>query len=107
MADRDPNLTSLRNINRMRELLLYVRSGHPDLTNRQMAAMMVVAWTEGPHTVRGLAELLGVGKPVITRILNSLGSIGFLRRMPDRQDRRNVFIALTDAGRDFLERVHG
>ena len=40
----------------MRALIAYVRSGEPDLTNRQMALLMLVYLTPGPHTVRGLAE---------------------------------------------------
>lgn len=87
----------------MRTLILYVRSGEPDLTNRQMALMLLVYLTPGPHTVRGLAERLGVSKPVITRALNTLGALGYLRRVRDESDRRNVFVAKTGNGQDFLE----
>lgn len=87
----------------MQTLIRYVRSGQPDLTNRQMALMMLVYLTPGPHTVRGLAHVLGVSKPVITRALNTLGSLGYLRRVRDEADRRNVFVAKTDSGQDFLD----
>src|SRR6187549_4220154 len=87
----------------MRALIGYVRSGQPDLTNRQMALMMLVYLTPGPHTVRGLAHTLGVSKPVITRALNTLGSLGYLRRVRDEADRRNVFVAKTSSGQEFLE----
>ena len=86
----------------MNTLLDYVRSGHPDLTNRQMALLMVVYETPGPHTVRGLARDLSVSKPVVTRALNRLGALGYLARQRDDQDRRNVFVARTKAGTDFL-----
>ena len=88
----------------MQTLISYVRSGQPDLTNRQMALMLLVYLTPGPHTVRGLAALLGVSKPVITRALNTLGSLGYLRRVRDEADRRNVFVAKTGTGQEFLER---
>jgi DNA-binding MarR family transcriptional regulator len=87
----------------MHTLIAYVRSGEPDLTNRQMALMLLVYLTPGPHTVRGLAHLLGVSKPVITRALNTLGSLGYLRRVRDESDRRNVFVARTGSGQEFLE----
>src|SRR5438046_8870163 len=87
----------------MQTLVGYVRSGQPDLTNRQMALMLLVYLTPGPHTVRGLAHLLGVSKPVITRALNTLGALGYLRRVRDESDRRNVFVAKTTTGQDFLE----
>jgi DNA-binding MarR family transcriptional regulator len=87
----------------MQTLIKYVRSGQPDLTNRQMALMLLVYLTPGPHTVRGLANVLGVSKPVITRALNTLGSLGYLRRVRDEADRRNVFVAKTTTGQEFLD----
>lgn len=87
----------------MSTLVNYVRSGEPDLTNRQMALMLLVYLTPGPHTVRVLANILGVSKPVITRALNTLGSLGYLRRVRDETDRRNVFVARTTTGQEFLE----
>jgi len=87
----------------MHTLVGYVRSGQPDLTNRQMALLMLVYLTPGPHTVRGLANALGVSKPVVTRALNTLGALGYLRRERDDADRRNIFVAHTDKGARFLE----
>jgi DNA-binding MarR family transcriptional regulator len=87
----------------MRALIGYVRSGEPDLTNRQMALLMLVYLTPGPHTVRGLAAVLGVSKPVVTRALNTLGALGYLRRERDQDDRRNIFVVRTKDGAEFLE----
>jgi DNA-binding MarR family transcriptional regulator len=87
----------------MQALIAYVRSGEPDLTNRQMALLMLVYLTPGPHTVRGLARLLGVSKPVVTRALNTLGGLGYLMRERDQTDRRNIFVVRTSSGAEFLE----
>ncbi len=91
----------------MKTLIGYVRSGRPDLTNRQMALLLVVYRTAGPHTVRGLAGVLGVSKPVVTRALNTLSALGYLRRERDERDRRNIFIIRTTTGADFLEGFSG
>lgn len=91
----------------MEALVAYVRSGQPDLTNRQMALLLLVYRTNGPHTVRGLAAVLGVSKPVVTRALNTLGRLGYLRRERDERDRRNVFVTRTSRGADFLEGFRG
>lgn len=91
----------------MKTLIGYVRSGRPDLTNRQMALLLVVYRTAGPHTVRGLAGVLGVSKPVVTRALNTLSALGYLRRERDERDRRNIFIIRTATGADFLEGFSG
>ena len=90
----------------MRTLVDYVRSGKPDLTNRQMALMLTVYIAAGPHTVRGLAEALHVSKPVITRALNKLSALGYLRRERDVSDRRNIFITRTTKGAEFLDAFH-
>ncbi len=87
----------------MRTLINYVRSGEPDLTNRQMALLMLIYLTPGPHTVRGIAASLSVSKPVVTRALNTLGSLGYLRRERDQDDRRNIFVVRTKDGTQFLE----
>ena len=83
-------------------LVDYVRSGEPDLTNRQMALLLLVYLDPGPHTVRGLAAALNVSKPVVTRALNRLGALGYLRRQRDETDKRNIFVARTDQGAEFL-----
>jgi DNA-binding MarR family transcriptional regulator len=93
----DPSLASWKNT-----LIDYVRSGEPDLTNRQMALLLLVYLDPGPHTVRGLARALNVSKPVVTRALNRLGALGYLRRQRDDTDKRNIFVARTTEGADFL-----
>ena len=87
----------------MEALIGYVKSGEPDLTNLQMALLLLVYLTPGPHTVRGLASRLGVSKPVVTRALNTLGSLGYLRRERDQDDKRNIFVVRTKDGTAFLE----
>lgn len=86
----------------MEALVAYVRSTRVDLTNRQMALLMLVYLTPGPHTVRGLAGQLQVSKPVVTRALNTLGALGYLKRRKDERDLRNVLVDSTESGRAFL-----
>jgi len=87
----------------MGTLIGYVQSARPDLTNRQMALLMIVYLVPGPHTVRGLAGQLKVSKPVVTRALNTLGALGYLRRQKDESDLRNIFVERTQSGTAFLE----
>lgn len=87
----------------LRTLISFVQSDQPDLTNRQMAILMVVYLMDGPHTVRGLAARLKVSKPVVTRALNTLGALGYVRRQKDESDLRNIFVERTEAGLAFLE----
>ena len=75
-----------------------VRADGPDLTARQTALLLTVYLEAGPHTVRALAKRLVVGKPAIVRALDSLSEAGLLSRVPDPDDRRNVFIVGTEQG---------
>lgn len=87
----------------MSVLIACVQSGRTDLTNRQMALLMLVHLTPGPHTVRGLAARLKVSKPVVTRALNTLGGLGYLQRRKDERDLRNVLVEGTRHGEAFLK----
>lgn len=79
-----------------------VRRDAPDLSARQMALMLTVYMTEPPHTVRGLAEILNVSKPAITRALDRLGEFGLARRKTDPRDRRSVVVQRTVKGSVYL-----
>ena len=83
-----------------------VRRDGPDLSSRQLGVFLTVYLGPGPHTVRGLAERLGVSKPVVTRALNKLTALGYLQRKRDRNDGRNIFVEMTRPGADFLERFN-
>ncbi len=79
-----------------------VRRDRPDLTARQMAILLTAYLTPPPHTVRGLAEAMGISKPAVTRALDRLGDLGFLRRKVDDADRRSVLVQRTVKGSVFL-----
>jgi DNA-binding MarR family transcriptional regulator len=79
-----------------------VQSDGPDLTARQTALMLTVYLEAGPHTVRALAQRLGVGKPAIVRAIDTLQDVGLVERRPDPADRRNIFLVGTEAGAERL-----
>ena len=80
-----------------------VRAADPDLTQRQLALLLVIYLESPPHTVRALAARLNVTKPVITRALNTMGDLALVERYRDAADKRNVLIKRTVAGSLYLE----
>lgn len=93
----------VRALNVWRKVLVAgVRSKGPDLSARQMALMLTVYLEEGPHTVRGLASYLNISKPAISRALDRLGELGFVKRRRDEKDKRNVLVQRTVKGSGFL-----
>lgn len=67
-----------------------------------MALMLSVYLGDGPHTVRGLAHVLHISKPAVSRALDRLGELGYVRRERDELDRRNVLVQKTATGAEFL-----
>ena len=85
-----------------RAIVKSVRLDAPDLSARQMSLLLTVYLTPLPHTVRGLANLLKVSKPAITRAVNRLTGLDMVRRKPDPDDKRSVLIQRTVRGSVFL-----
>ena len=79
-----------------------VRDDGPDLSARQMAIVLTVYTSPPPHSVRALAEILGIAKPAVTRALDRLSILGFIRRTRDDADRRIVHVQRTVKGAVFL-----
>lgn len=75
-----------------------VRADGPDLNARQAAILLRVSLEPGPHTVRGLAEALSLGKPAVSRALDALGGYGLAVRLPDETDKRSVIVQTTARG---------
>ena len=80
-----------------------VRSSGPDLSMRQWAIMLTVYLAAGPHTVRGLARDLRVPKPAISRALDALSILKFIRRVRDEEDKRIVLVQKTPEGAIYLD----
>ena len=90
-----------------RTIVENVRRDMPDLSTRQMAILLVVYTLPSPHTVRGLANVLAISKPAVTRALDRLGQLDFVRRKTDEDDRRSVLVQRTVKGAVFLSDYAG
>ncbi|TPG46422.1 MarR family transcriptional regulator [Roseomonas nepalensis] len=82
-----------------------VRRDGPDLSARQLGVFLTVYLGEGPHTVRGLAEALNIGKPAITRALDRLEEFKLARRKINPADRRSVHVQRTTRGAALLREI--
>lgn len=88
-----------------RATVTMVASDGPDLTARQLGVLLVVYLEDGPHTVRGLAALLNVARPAITRAIDRLEALRLAKRNPDPTDRRSVVVVTTREGRRYLDNL--
>lgn len=74
----------------------------PDLTTRQFALFLEVYLAPPPHTVRGLAKTLNMSKPAVTRAVDRLEKLDFVRRKTDEQDKRSILVQRSVKGSVFL-----
>jgi DNA-binding MarR family transcriptional regulator len=61
----------------------------------------------GPRTVQELAAATGVTSSATTRLVDGLEKRGWAERRRDSEDRRKVFVALTDDGTAEASRLRG
>ncbi|MEQ9314253.1 MAG: MarR family transcriptional regulator [Henriciella sp.] len=85
-----------------RAVTSYVRTSDGDMSARQQAIFMTVALQPGPHTVRGLAAEMNLAKPAVTRAIDALEKLGYVRRRKDENDLRSIFIERTVEGMAWL-----
>jgi DNA-binding MarR family transcriptional regulator len=58
---------------------------------------------DGPARISDLARLEGVTQPAMTALVNRLEGEGLVRRSADPTDARAALVALTAAGREFVD----
>ena len=67
--------------------------------------MVLMHCPEGASNPAALAEWKGVSRATITGLLDGLEKDGLIQRQADPSDRRLIRVNLTDAGREFLEKI--
>jgi DNA-binding MarR family transcriptional regulator len=85
-----------------------------------MTQFMIMGLIDKAHmngetcTISSIAGHLGIDPATVVRAVDSLEKRGLVERRRDRQDRRQVFVEFTDAGRSarleahqqFIDRIH-
>lgn len=103
MDDRsNAALIALRRILRVTELTARNLALESDLTASQLLVLQQVAENRGalPSVI---ARSVGLKKATVTVLVNKLEHAGLVSRRRDTEDRRRVWIELTEAGRTVLE----
>ena len=96
-------------VDRLRLVLLRlarkIRTSSVDrITPSQLAVLATVSRNER-LTIGQIAESEHVKPPSVSKIVAALEAAGFLARESDPDDRRCVFITVTESGADYLDEV--
>ncbi|PPR79062.1 MAG: hypothetical protein CFH01_00618 [Alphaproteobacteria bacterium MarineAlpha2_Bin1] len=95
------NMRELENI--YPSILKTIRSDKKDLTERQKGVLLTVYLMEDLQTVKSLSKHLGVSKAAISRAIDTLESYGFIRRLPDKRDKRSIIVNKTVQGKVYID----
>lgn len=68
--------------------------------------VMVVLWEKDDQTVGSLGEKLFLESSTLTPMLKRLEAMGYITRVRDRMDERQVRVRLTDTGRALRQRAN-
>jgi len=77
-----------------------------EVTLTQYRTLVVLA-SRGPQNLAGLAEAVGVAPATATRMCDRLVRKDLIRRRTERDDRRQLRVALTAKGRSLVDAVTG
>lgn len=75
------------------------------LTFEEFAILCRLDFAGVPMKTSDIAEYQGALRPTMTHRTNHLASLGLIERAEGEHDRRNVVCAISDAGRDRVERL--
>jgi DNA-binding MarR family transcriptional regulator len=102
MPSIDEIASRLRQVVRLVYRRVQTETGEGSPTRSEAAAL---SWLDerGPMTLRALADLEQVRQQSMSQSVDALQERGWATRSPDPSDRRQVIIALAEAGRAALE----
>lgn len=69
------------------------------------ASVMRTLMHEGRKTMGEMSKLLGVSKGATTQLLNKLIDEGLIIRIPGDNDRRVIFVELSEKGKEYIETI--
>ena len=68
--------------------------------------LVILSMPEYPQpTMSFLAEEMGITKQQLTKLVNDLEAMGLVKRIHDERNRRQVYVTLTDDGRNEFEEI--
>jgi DNA-binding MarR family transcriptional regulator len=77
---------------------------HTDLGEQQMWVLYML--NLGPQLTSELARKFNVAMPTITRTVDALVNRGYVERRPDADDRRKIYLGLTESGAHVAGTAH-
>lgn len=92
-------------MDRMQKIRIYRL--HPEITPAEFRLLGFIASRPEGITVSGLAKMLGMPMPGVSRMMRGLESRGYIERRIQPEDRRSILVFITPAGMDVFGEFEG
>ena len=93
-------LSQIRHLSgRVGEKLL--RESGVDVFNGAQGRILYVLWEHGTMTITEIGRLTSLAKTTLTSMLDRMEAAELIQRIPDRQNRRQIFVAATEKANEY------
>jgi len=72
-----------------------------EVFNGAQGRILYVLWEHGSMTITQLGKLTSLAKTTLTSMLDRMEAGGLVRRIPDRENRRQIFIEATEKANEY------
>ena len=75
-----------------------------DVFNGAQGRILYVLWEHGDLTITEIGRLTSLAKTTLTSMLDRMEDGGLIERVPDKKNRRRIFIVVTEKAREYREK---
>lgn len=77
-----------------------------DAFNGAQGRILYVLWEHEKLTITDIARLTSLAKTTLTSMLDRMEASGLVKRIPDKNNRRQVFICITEEAKKYREKYN-
>ena len=81
-----------------------LKKSEVDIFNGAQGRILYVLWEHGDLTITEIGKLTSLAKTTLTSMLDRMEAGGLIERVPDRKNRRQIFIVVTEKAREYREK---
>lgn len=75
-----------------------------DIFNGAQGRILYILWEHGDLTITEIGKLTSLAKNTLTSMLDRMEAGGLIERVPDKKNRRQIFIIVTDKAKEYREK---
>ncbi|MCL2236494.1 MAG: MarR family transcriptional regulator [Defluviitaleaceae bacterium] len=75
-----------------------------DAFNGAQGRILYVLWEQEMQTITDIAKQTSLAKTTLTSMLDRMEGLGLVERVPDKNNRRQTFVTITDKAKQYKEK---